>query len=83
MAAMLGMPYQQIQKYEAGQLRVSAVKLRQIAQALGINISELVDDASAPGMDDLGIFELYATLDANDQNFIRSLVTRLARERPT
>src|SRR3954447_24522876 len=43
----LGLSYQQVQKYEKGQHRVSASRLSQIARVLGVNVSYFLDDGTA------------------------------------
>ncbi len=40
---MIGVSYQQIQKYESGTSRVSAYKLKEIASALNIDVSYLYE----------------------------------------
>jgi transcriptional regulator with XRE-family HTH domain len=45
----LGLSYQQIQKYERGQHRVSVSRLSQIARALGVSVSFFLEDAGASG----------------------------------
>ena len=44
----LGLTFQQVQKYEKGSNRVSASRLYQMAQILGVNIQFFYDDM--PGM---------------------------------
>src|ERR1700712_3712435 len=46
LASHLGVSFQQVQKYEKGANRVSAVRLEQIAKALGESISYFQDDGS-------------------------------------
>ena len=45
----LGVTFQQVQKYENGRNRVSASKLHQAANALGVSISEIFGAASETG----------------------------------
>ena len=44
LANALGLTFQQIQKYEGGNNRVSASRLSEIAKALGVPVSSLFDD---------------------------------------
>lgn len=48
----LGLSYQQVQKYERGQHRVSASRLAQIARILGVEISFFLDPDMAESEDD-------------------------------
>ena len=43
----LGLSYQQVQKYEKGQHRVSASRLSQIAGVLGVNVTYFLDNGTA------------------------------------
>ena len=47
LASHLGVSFQQLQKYEKGTNRVSAVRLEQIAKALGESISYFQNDGGA------------------------------------
>lgn len=50
-AEILGITFQQVQKYESGTNRLSASKLYLISQALGVSISDLymgIDSADTP-----------------------------------
>ena len=57
LAGKVGIKFQQIQKYETGMNRVSASRLWDIADALGVTISfffeGLEDAAAAPGAPDI------------------------------
>ena len=48
LARALGISYQQVQKYENGNNRVSAGRLFILAQALGIGVNEFFDDFGSP-----------------------------------
>lgn len=55
MANMIGVTYQQAHKYERGINRISAGRLYEIAQVLGVPVSYFFDgleDARAPGLND-------------------------------
>ena len=54
LAEMVGIKFQQIQKYETGMNRISASRLWDIADALGVSISFFFEglDAQAPIIDD-------------------------------
>jgi transcriptional regulator with XRE-family HTH domain len=47
MAALIGVTYQQAQKYEKGTNRVSAGRLHQLAQALGVPVGYFYDGLAA------------------------------------
>ncbi len=47
LAAQLSLTYQQLQKYEKGTNRISASKLYEIAVALGVQVTDLFEDAVA------------------------------------
>ena len=53
MAERVGVTYQQMHKYEAGINRMSAGRLWQIAQALGVSVAELYEDS--PEVDELAL----------------------------
>lgn len=44
MAGRIGVSFQQVQKYENGKNKISAEKLLLVAKALGITVSELLED---------------------------------------
>ena len=44
LAGKLGVSFQQVQKYENGQNRISAGRLRQIAEILGASVSDFIPD---------------------------------------
>jgi transcriptional regulator with XRE-family HTH domain len=54
---LLGVTFQQIQKYEKGSNRISAGRLRQAAQALETSINYFLDDASATASAEAGFAE--------------------------
>jgi transcriptional regulator with XRE-family HTH domain len=49
LARALGLTFQQVQKYEGGANRVSASRLSQIAEILGVSISYFFSDLEADG----------------------------------
>jgi transcriptional regulator with XRE-family HTH domain len=49
LARALGLTFQQVQKYEGGANRVSASRLSQIAEILGVPISHFFNDIEADG----------------------------------
>ena len=49
LATALGLTFQQVQKYEGGANRVSASRLSQVAEVLGVPISYFFNDLDAPG----------------------------------
>lgn len=46
---LLGITFQQVQKYEKGTNRISASKLKEIADALGMSVGFLFEGLPAPG----------------------------------
>lgn len=89
----LGISYQQVQKYEVGLNRISAGKLMQVANILGVAVQALFDneeDASAApvqtpaitGKGDLPLFRRYHTLTAPQQRAIADLVRVMAGAEP-
>ena len=48
LAEMVGVTFQQIQKYENGQTRLNILKLQQIAQALKVSVTEFFSSAPVP-----------------------------------
>jgi transcriptional regulator with XRE-family HTH domain len=48
LAKQLGVTFQQIQKYESGKNRVSAARLYEICQVLGIPIASMFEDIPYP-----------------------------------
>jgi transcriptional regulator with XRE-family HTH domain len=53
LAERIGISFQQIQKYEKGSTRISVVRLQQIAEALGVNISNFFEEGKrAPQVSD-------------------------------
>lgn len=53
LAAQIGCSFQQLQKYEAGQNRVSASRLFQIAKALSVEPGYFFDGLDTPASDDV------------------------------
>ncbi len=53
-AAKLGLTFQQLQKYEKGTNRVSASKLFQIAEVLGVAVADLFDGVAGSSKDSGG-----------------------------
>jgi transcriptional regulator with XRE-family HTH domain len=49
LAQKLGLTFQQVQKYEGGANRVSASRLAEIAEALGVTVSYFFADLPSPG----------------------------------
>jgi transcriptional regulator with XRE-family HTH domain len=62
----LGLSYQQVQKYEKGQHRVSASRLSQIAGVLGVSVSYFLDHGMAsasPDDEETGMVQCRETLE--------------------
>ena len=49
LANALGLTFQQVQKYEGGANRVSASRLAQMAEVLGVSVSYFFNDLELPG----------------------------------
>lgn len=77
LAAQIGCSFQQLQKYEAGQNRVSASRLYEIAEALDVQPSYFFDgyDSSAPQqeMDNTASRILFALAKVDDPDVRESL----------
>lgn len=90
LAEQLGLTFQQVQKYEKGANRISASRLWQIAEVLGVEISAFFKQASfggegdgepleaAPDLDmsrvEYETLRLYRALDPNMQTRVRDLL---------
>jgi transcriptional regulator with XRE-family HTH domain len=48
LGAKLGITFQQVQKYENGTNRISATMLLKLADALGMSVSEILQDVETP-----------------------------------
>jgi transcriptional regulator with XRE-family HTH domain len=57
---VLGVSFQQIQKYEAGKNKISAGRLIAVAQFLGVKVKDLAPDVGEPEHRELTIEELRA-----------------------
>lgn len=56
LAERIGISFQQIQKYEKGSTRISVMRLLQIAEALGVNITAFFEEREAtPKVSDLAL----------------------------
>ncbi|MGA0597133.1 helix-turn-helix domain-containing protein [Enterovirga sp. CN4-39] len=49
LANVLGVSYQQVQKYEKGASRVSGARLREAASLLGVTLQDLIGEAAPAG----------------------------------
>ena len=72
LGGVLGLTFQQVQKYERGQNRVSASRLYEIAHALRVPVAYFFEDApsmlSVPGLSDQKQEPLEDAAPANDYN---------------
>jgi transcriptional regulator with XRE-family HTH domain len=57
LADALGVTFQQIQKYEKGNNRLSAGRLTKIATVLGVSVRKLIEGADAPSLATTGARE--------------------------
>ena len=69
LADLIGVTFQQVQKYERGTNRISASKLFAIAEALDVPISYFFDGLDATGSEDSGAAE---GSERNIQSFLRT-----------
>src|SRR5438874_3556293 len=75
LASQLGLTFQQLQKYEKGSNRISASKLHDIAQILGVEVASFSDDAADPQ-------KLAAIRDAEMPRRLDLLITQKLSELP-
>jgi transcriptional regulator with XRE-family HTH domain len=65
LGTLLGITYQQVQKYESGANRISASRLQKIAQVLGVSeqffFEGLISQEGAPTMRELAVAEFLLT----------------------
>lgn len=93
LARRMGMSYQQMQKYETAANRISAGRLHQLADALGVPVVTLLPDGRVPHQAELEhagrdrailrIVELARPLDARQRAAIASVMALLAGAAPT
>jgi transcriptional regulator with XRE-family HTH domain len=50
LGALLGVTYQQVQKYERGANRIGSSRLHELCRVLGVRASYFFDEASQPGL---------------------------------
>ncbi len=56
LAERIGISFQQIQKYEKGSTRISVMRLQQISEALGVNITAFLEEGERiPRVSDLAL----------------------------
>ena len=56
LAEKIGLSFQQIQKYEKGSTRISVMRLQQISEALGVNITTFFEESKkVPQVSDLAL----------------------------
>ena len=84
LAHIVGVSYQQIQKYETGANRVSAGRLFKISQILELNVSALFDGLGEAIEEDLGgasrhVIELVRSFSKIEDDKIRASVMSLVR----
>jgi transcriptional regulator with XRE-family HTH domain len=88
LAALIGVTYQQTHKYEKGFNRVSAGRLWDIAQALGVSIAYFYETVSTQtavaetesGRMQIELVEHFRTLGRRQQKAIAALVRELTKE---
>lgn len=80
-AAAIGVTYQQVQKYERGLNRLTAGRLRQLADFLDVPVSYFFEDATDPGFrpdrDTLETMALYQALPPPVRANLRQLMQTL------
>lgn len=90
LAEKVGIKFQQIQKYETGMNRVSASRLWDVSEALGVSIAYFFEGLKdgAKAMDELygqGAVEMmrdYDGLDEDQKEIVRKLITSLKSRPP-
>lgn len=80
---LIGVTFQQVQKYENGSNRISASRLWLVARCLGVPVSALFSDfdhtdAEGPASDASRLLEAWRTLDPEHQKPILALIETLA-----
>lgn len=56
LAEKIGISFQQVQKYEKGSTRISVMRLQQVSEALGVNITAFFEEEKrAPQVSDLAL----------------------------
>lgn len=87
----IGLTFQQIQKYERGANRISASRLFEMSQALGVSCAWLMGEAGAPDGRMLAdvpdaraqkLLSAWRALDDNNQGAVLDLVRRLRQPQP-
>lgn len=83
LARELGLTFQQVQKYENGTDRVSASRLKQIADRLGVPISNFFDEARITGegwrgTEALSLLRLYCAIPPAARRLLLQLAKALA-----
>jgi len=83
-AAVLGVPYQQLHKYETGANRLSAGRLYQLAEALGVEVGHFfgedgADGPAAPAGHQRALLELVRNFARIPDRKQQEAVARLAR----
>ncbi|WP_369062345.1 helix-turn-helix transcriptional regulator [Caulobacter sp. 73W] len=76
---LLGVSFQQIQKYERGVNRLGASKLRDVALALNTSVASLLNEAEAIATPYSELARLLPQLSADDQQVVLQVVRRLAQ----
>jgi len=81
---LFGITFQQVQKYERGYNRVSAVSLRHIAKMFGVSLGfffdEEQDDQRKPLRKSITLMKDYNKCDARGQDVVETIARKLANE---
>jgi transcriptional regulator with XRE-family HTH domain len=87
LAVALGVTFQQVQKYEKGANRVSASRLQQIGDVLGVPAAFFFDDAPNPrtsdvvAVDDADLIDLSSFMSSPEGTRLASAFRRIASAR--
>src|SRR4051812_309083 len=84
MAGLIGVTYQQAQKYETGVNRMTAERLFTVAQALGVNVDYFFEwpDGKPPAIEERTSDELVPILAAIARDHPEIILAAIARDHP-
>ena len=80
-AKILGVSFQQVQKYEAGENRISARSLSRIAAVFEMTVGQMIDGVNAEYLHDMRLkkmTELYFKLNTHQKGILTTLMRYMA-----
>jgi transcriptional regulator with XRE-family HTH domain len=83
---MVGVRFQQLQKYETGKNRVSGSRLWELAQALNVPVTDFFPEHEPSGMTDVGneadlrLMRAIMGLDAGSRDAVKHLVASIGKD---